>query len=508
MLEQFIHDHSSLLKLDCVIVGGNFVNRYLNDYESENHAVIRNIPHIEKKRVKKLNVLIKQYKNRGISLLIADRVTDEQLAFDFVHELNAWLLSVCGGQGLYSYGFIKEWRNIIPSKEDMSLLDSYFIFSENNRFINDSINLLKKRHLFDYSVRLSSGGSFYFYKTRLNNGIIGYGGSFKRLLAQQKSIGEAIERLSVRSIDKSFISGRYNDLYQKNNLLDLSPYGHHQLRLETFQWAEATELVSNKKILIPAQLIYIDKKLDHEVIISKSKKIGSGGAGYFDRSTSIKNGIYELIERDCLMTNLLNNLTPARIKTPILIWDMIKKIMLERNLILNIKIYNISDDLKVPSYLVVLKNKHKNLDLYSVGIKANLDTEKAIYGAVEDALGEANYINSSIIDQKNTAEPKINYIYNYIKNLDKTNQEEKDINFNKKNYSKSAEIRELKNIFRSKKIKVIIANVTPDWLNKTKYFVYQTVIPQLQPLFFYPEHKEIRRVRLNQALKYLQSVSN
>lgn len=126
--------------------------------------------------------------------------------------------------------------------------------------------------------------------------------------ARFKALMEGVERYACgcvrvdRKCKKEELKGSFFDInqlgeqkkeYKKNVKLPIQ-----ERKDKTISWVEGKELVSNKKIYLPADQVFfpIDKK---ELGYSQTYRTSSNGvAAHFSHKKAIKNAIFEIIERD------------------------------------------------------------------------------------------------------------------------------------------------------------------------------------------------------------------
>lgn len=136
-LLQLIRKNRKELLLDYCLFTNNFVQSILNTYRYKNHAVIRTpsqllgkVKELEAKNkipeAKILLALVNKIKQNGISLLLADDLSNKKKLFQEIsHELNAWTASGCSDKKKNFSCLLDDWRRFIPRKLSRQL-DYYF----------------------------------------------------------------------------------------------------------------------------------------------------------------------------------------------------------------------------------------------------------------------------------------------------------------------------------------------------------------------------------------------
>lgn len=125
-LFKLIRKNREQLFLDYYLFDNDFVQSTFNTYRHENHAVIRTpfqifsiIKELKLRgtstEVKILTDLVKKVKRRGVSLLLADDLSDKKKLFQEIsHELNAWTASGCSDKKKNFSCLLGDWRRFIP----------------------------------------------------------------------------------------------------------------------------------------------------------------------------------------------------------------------------------------------------------------------------------------------------------------------------------------------------------------------------------------------------------
>jgi ribosomal protein S12 methylthiotransferase accessory factor len=234
--------------------------------------------------------------------------------------------------------------------------------------------------------------------------------SFDKKKCIVKMFGEVIERAcSSRYNKKDLIWDSYENI--KSNAIDpleftffekgssINYYKNHNQKIN---WTEAFSLGSGKKILAPAQLIYLiyEYKKNEPII---SIPISTGTALHSSREKALLTGILEIIERDAFMVRYLTKMKTNLIDETRLEDCGIKKI------IQNIKQYNldvklVDINLDAPSYsiLAILLDKTEIGPAISIGLKSDIHLKDAILGALEECFQVRPWIRSMMILQKKT----------------------------------------------------------------------------------------------------------
>lgn len=359
------------------------------------------------------------------------------------------------------------------------------------------------------------------YSAIWENNIYGHGISFKsKEIAIAKCLGETLERISSRyKFNKKILFSSYEQLKKDA----LNPYfftDEKSIIKEKIGWIEGRRLSTKKKVLIPAQLIYsYYLKYNKELKFFPLTNIGSGVSAGKNFASTILNGIYEIIERDCFMTGYLNRIKPPlininKIKNNIII-ESINKIT---NQGLKIYLLNINNDLKVSTCLSLIldnkrqiKDRDRHVPLFVMGLKSNINHVKAILGSIEEAYLEWFFTKESLDafhnpNKKNVTKKSESFFsYKICQKMYFSNN--KSVNIRDADYQniKISPVNELKII--SKKLsrlgfQIYYVDITPKIIKNSSYRVYRTIIPLLQPLCLYKNKTYINKKRLQSVFQF------
>ncbi|MDP3758109.1 MAG: YcaO-like family protein, partial [Candidatus Daviesbacteria bacterium] len=182
--------------------------------------------------------------------------------------------------------------------------------------------------------------------------------------AAMRCVGEAVERTCLYVYrDKDLVSGSFKELENRGaiNPREFAAFSVSQLKNDKFSrcrfdensrfgWAAGKSLITGKKVLAPAQLIYLSYKYkDQEPTIRQ--RISTGAAAYTDWEEALYRGICEVIERDAWMIHWLNELSPPRIdleNSPD--EDLRKLTQIFRRKNLELHVLDITTDIPLPTF--------------------------------------------------------------------------------------------------------------------------------------------------------------
>ncbi len=334
-----------------------------------------------------------------------------------------------------------------------------------------------------------------------------------------KCLIEALERkASLTYKNSNFIYSSYSKLVDLKkiaiNPLLFSPFSQEQLCQEKYKrfninkssiipWMEADNLTCNKKMMIPAELIYFNFMTDTKIAIP----ISTGTAAGSTRDDAILRGIYEVIERDAFMLRYLSQTTGKEI-LPKNSGEL--KVIHEicTNYRLQARFIDITVDMPIPTVLAILTNVTNVGPSVSLGLKTHPDYKEGILGSFMEALQTRTWLRHHCEDHaqkdinKNdvihTFEERGSYWYNknmlphlsfFIEKIKKI-----DMKQDKKSTLTLVEILEL---LKDKGYEVFVVDLTPKEYASIPLSVVKVIIPGFQSLYLDEEFPYLGGKRLN-----------
>jgi ribosomal protein S12 methylthiotransferase accessory factor len=218
-----------------------------------------------------------------------------------------------------------------------------------------------------------------------------------REIAWASAIGEAIERYAAAAYDESaLISATYRDL--RGHGIDAVPpesiplYSQRQYETPGFpylpfhedtrlKWTWGTSLVSGRRLLVPACLVFIPFQEDARI----ADAVSTGLACDISTDGAALSGLYEVIERDAIMIMWLGELPAPRIETEALnsVGPIFDEIFRPSGL--EFWLSDISSDLALPVvFALAIDRENAGLAL-TVGAAAGLTFERAALKALVEA---------------------------------------------------------------------------------------------------------------------------
>lgn len=357
------------------------------------------------------------------------------------------------------------------------------------------------------------------------------GTSFSKEKALMKALGEALERYCLTVYQETeLLYLPINRIKEKSldlfSIVSFSSEWVKSQKLKQFQvknntklrWVEGYSLTEQRKLLIPAQLIYVPYNFNSEAIIRFP--ITTGAALGSALPAAILRGIFEIVERDAFMIFYLNKLTPAVFNlsnTSNLFFRMIREIFARYDL--ELYIFNITTDIFIPSIMAIIVDRTGIGPAVSVGLKSSLGAELAITGAIEEALQMRPWVRDEMMQRKSKTEQVLLYNLDiktralYWADLDMI--EKLDFFLKSKNYIevdkfiegnkglKNKDLQSIINFFTKKDLHVVYTDITTPEIRNVGFYVVKVVMPELQPLYLTEEYKYLGGARLFQVPRIL-----
>ena len=226
--------------------------------------------------------------------------------------------------------------------------------------------------------------------------------------AKVKSLMEYLERFCLENNTKKVLSDSYINI--KDIAIDPADFLNFRdeemdfrrqeyikkIRKTQLNWVEGVNLKTNGKVMVPTQLVYIGHSFQEPLLLRP--QISTGAAAYTDYDRALSNGILECVERDSFMLRYLSK-------------DKVPKIELEGKLKqleeyfkrynLDINVFNITTDLKIPSFMCLNIDRTGIGPAVSIGLKSGLNINKAIEGAILESQQVRQWIRYFFLKMEN-----------------------------------------------------------------------------------------------------------
>jgi len=304
-----------------------------------------------------------------------------------------------------------EWLNSLSGSNAFAVADRP---SSTNKLLLDVFRFLREKGILkDYMVRkfrYNDIPSFFrvdmvpAYKDRITDGNIpknlfahGFGKNLEVVFSQ--ALGEFLERyfLSLYRRD-TFLRASPSILKRKKfNCIDLdliagfsekqknkiSRYRWDEESIFSWEWVE--RIATKEKVLAPAQLAYWTYiPEEREPRLRETNTNGAGG--YFSREGAILSGLYELIQRDAFVIFWLNSISPPKVDPATVPSEEFQELY-QASIRYGFKVHclNITSDIGIPVFAVVIEDETKNWPRLSIGMGCNIDPLKAVNRAFIEA---------------------------------------------------------------------------------------------------------------------------
>jgi len=381
-----------------------------------------------------------------------------------------------------------------------------------------------------YSITIKTKEPFFAKNFTLGCG----GGAFETENALLKALGESIERYSLGVYKpKIFTSKSYGNMAQDKyifpieRVLETLSYPPKQKQFfkptekERIKWTHSVEITSGKKVLVPAQLVYLPYVFNKEKIIRLPNS--SGAAIHNTKKKATISAIYELVERDAFLLSyfLKDKITLIDIKKSTKDLESVQKYLEMYKLELYI-VFTLTD---MPLYTIasIVVDKTGVGPSISVGLRAGIDLEKTILGAIEEAqYGRVGVRDFYSQQDKVIASPKpyqldslnnralfwypLNRIrkINFLLTKKKTpySKVRKNYNYEK---NKKKEYAHVVGFLKKIGYKAFMIDITPKEVAKIGLSAVRVIMPDLQWLYLEESYKTLNNKRINKFKKEAQN---
>ncbi len=332
--------------------------------------------------------------------------------------------------------------------------------------------------------------------------------------ALYKCLMESAERYCLLHVSPHLKIKRGTQKTVKDTAFDASVFRREFTKMQC-DWIQGNNVINGQKILFPLQMVYLFN-------FPKENSLGpltSNGAAIGTTSEqAITNAMYELIERDAFMTSYLIRAAIPRIDVTLyrnkskIIDRAINETQANK---LELYVFDITNDLQIPSFLSLIVDKTGVGPLLSAGAKTNFNWHRALEGSIEEAFLTRPWIRMHMLDSAPQKENKttlnthtsrglywapisqlknINYLLNQPMQGYKPSKHAKAAST-----SPAKELKKLQQVLTDKKCQIYTINVTHKKLKELPLCAYKVVIPQLQPLYLDEQNSMINWPRLKKV---------
>lgn len=408
----------------------------------------------------------------------------------------------------------KHANEIIPQNRRLSI---DYIGNQAKSFLEKKVIL---KNFIDYNTNILPGiGTEFMVNKEYYEA--GYGRAYSINSAKYISYLEAVERYA-----SVFYPYKINSIYDSFNNLNsainpeifILPTSHknnfkrysHDLKI---YWTQAESLKEKKNVLIPEQLtVYGDsffrnKNKKNRFIYDSSNGVALGGS----YKEAIITGIFEIIERDNFLTTWYGYTKPRKIYISNLsnsIKELIDYIV-KRGY--KVDIYDITMEIEIPCYWVLIRNFNNNVHMFSYNSSAcHININKAIKNALLEAIVGINVHNENnkkngIIDVEEVTSfedhvqyynhKRRNHIYNKLISSEYMN--------NKFDVSIKITYKDLLDKILKQYKDIYIVNLTSKKMRDHNLYCVKVIIPGMLPMTFGVQNERVSISRINKERKRL-----
>lgn len=340
------------------------------------------------------------------------------------------------------------------------------------------------------------------------------------------ALGELLERYSSAGFqERNIIQGSYKQLRRRRavNPELFQFYSNEQIARDSFVksrvteetqmgWIEAKTLSKGRRVLIPAQLVYIfyEASFPSDPVFWSSTSNGVAAGGSHEHAAY--GAISESIERDGFMMFWLNKIAPPRIDLNSIPVSSVREILQRlRACGIRIEILDCTTEVSVPSFAAVLVDE-KGDHPVSVSAVADLDVENAFTKLIHEAVKflHAGWPRGASIAPENIT--RIEDRQKYWARADMIQEIEFLLQGPMKSYEDisqtscktySEKLARMKRIFAEKCLQCYLVDITTKVARDTGLSVVKAIIPELVPIHFNESRKHLGVARLYTVPKML-----
>lgn len=319
--------------------------------------------------------------------------------------------------------------------------------------------------------------------------------------AKVKALGEYLERYCLDNPQQNLYCKSFNELegratnpndfvnFRDEDLNFRKKEYLEKIKSSRIKWVEGRNENDGSKILIPAQLVYVDYNFDEEPMIRP--RVSTGAATHETFDESFYSGILENIERDSYMISFLSKKSLPRID---LERGFSRELEYFKRYLLDLYVFEITTELGIPSFMCLNLDKTGLGPAVSVGLKSDLDPRRAIIGSIRESQQVRQWIRNLWIqrDRPKISRPEdIKEIEDrgfYWYDLDRINDldyllNSHDIKDVREIQSQVDEKKDLVAHLKKKGIDSYSVDLTAEQFREVGFYVVRAIQPQLHPLF-------------------------
>jgi len=360
--------------------------------------------------------------------------------------------------------------------------------------------------------------------------IVAGGSSFEnKELGILKCAAELIERICLFTFHPNSIIFKTLSQMKGNIYVDPKEINGDAKNDGTYGWVKGVDLTDDSTVFVPAQMVYLNyfawaKKTHGESQFIQH--ISNGGCFGFSKESTIIRGIYELIERDSILTKFLGKVPMPIINTGLITDSGVKEFraLMQEYQFLNL-VFDATNDLGVPTYFSATIDTSSVVPFATFGAKTSSNKIEAIKGAMEESLMGRTWVRYELLNRKGTI-PKINpekivtrldraFYFADKRNVENlyflktpVHSEENFFTVPMKKISDRQELSSIVSAMKKKNIRVIVVDIKPAFLKDYPIHIYKVIIPDLQYLYLEEPGKIINKKRVEDVRSFFAIQKN
>jgi len=320
-------------------------------------------------------------------------------------------------------------------------------------------------------------------------------------LAKVKALGEYLERYCLDNPQQDLYFGSFNELgnraispthfvnFRDSDLNFRKQEYLEKIKSSRIKWVECRNETNGSKILIPAQLVYVDYNFDGEPMIRPRVSTGTATHESFDEA--FYSGILENIERDSYMISFLSKKSLPKVNLRDGFSDELDYF---KRYLLDLHVFETTTELGIPSFMCLNLDKTGLGPAVSVGLKSDLDPKRAILGSIRESQQVRQWIRNlwiqrngpKILNPEDIKEIEDRGFYWY--DLDRINDldyllNSSDLKDVREIQSQVKKKEDLVTHLKSKGIDSYSVDLTTELFREAGFYVVRAIQPQLHPLF-------------------------
>lgn len=382
--------------------------------------------------------------------------------------------------------------------------------------------------------------------------VTGYGRSLTVNDSYNVALLEAVERYCGLSNRKSLtnVYGSFNELKENYNLIDpeafvlgesSSKYLKYTPDLK-FYWVKGYSLITRREIFVPEQLAYycdpekisLNRSNDsNRFVYDSSNGLALGSS----RAEAILHGILEVVERDAFLNLWYSGEIPEKIdisntKTKL---DLVINELEERKIYLHF--FKANRDVPIPCIVALIENRNPDAKMkYYLAASCNFNPIKAIENSAfevitslpifEELLSTNDEVIKRYQEIKNHPEfvefQDDHILFNSNKNVNTIYQKwisespilNTKVLFGKNEFTNETLEEDLSLLIDKLSLTfndILVIDETPNKVKEEGFFVYKSILPGAQPMYFGVHNKRISNKRIadytGNKIQYLKNVT-